>query len=116
MKGERIIFFKIVVDNNPRVWDTSYMSRAHNGSQAELESRKAATQEDKVAKDILVANHGSLVILKPVSEAGKNWLAENIGEDNGYQPMFPSIIAEPRYVEQILEGACNDGLTLGWGY
>jgi hypothetical protein len=66
-----------------------------------------------VQADILVANHGSLMILRPNTVEGGEWLESNIGEDNGYQPMWPSVVVEARYAQAILEGASRDGLNLG---
>jgi hypothetical protein len=65
-----------------------------------------------VNPDILIANHGSVVILKPVSNQGALWLESNIGQDSGYQPMWPSVLVESRYVQAVLEGAISDGLVV----
>jgi hypothetical protein len=54
--------------------------------------------------DFIFENHFSLVILRPVSDAGHAWIEDNIGEDNGYQPMYPSIVIEPRYAQNVLDG------------
>lgn len=61
--------------------------------------------------DVQVENHGSIVILSPVSDAALEWCDENIGQDNGYQPYWPNVVVEPRYVSDILEGMANDGLS-----
>jgi hypothetical protein len=79
---------------------------------ARRKEMKMTANNTAVKADILVANHGSLVILKPASDSGREWLDANIGEDNGYQPLWPSVVVEPRYVQAILEGASNDGLSL----
>ena len=62
--------------------------------------------------DISVQNQGSIVLLEPTSEAGREWLQENIGPGNGYQPYWPTAIVEPRYVEPIMEGMIEDGLEV----
>jgi hypothetical protein len=62
--------------------------------------------------DIQILNHGSLVLLKPTSDLGREWLESNIGQDNGYQPMWPTALVEPRYVSDIVDGAFGDGLEV----
>jgi len=62
--------------------------------------------------DFTVKNHGSIVLLVPETDAGRAWVEENIGCDNGYQPYWPTVLAEPRYVAAIVEGMQNDGLVV----
>ena len=72
------------------------------------------TPKQKVhSPDIQVENHGSIVLLVPETDAGRAWVKENIGPDNGYQPYFPqAVIVEPRYVAAIVEGMQNDRLVV----
>lgn len=60
--------------------------------------------------DIRIENHGSIVLIRPVSDAGQEWLDNNIGDDA--QMFGTAIAAEPRYVQAIIEGAECDGLTV----
>lgn len=62
--------------------------------------------------DISVQNHGSIVLLVPGSPAGQSWLEDHIGADNGYQPYWPTVVVEPRYVGNIIEGARAEGLAV----
>ena len=62
--------------------------------------------------DVTVQNEGSLVLLRPKTEAGTAWLDRNIGSDNGYQPYWPTVVVEPRYLEHIIEGMQDDGLVI----
>lgn len=62
--------------------------------------------------DMLVRNEGSIVLLVPSSQTGEEWLNENIGLDNGFQPYWPSVVVEPRYIGDILAGMTADGLTI----
>ena len=60
--------------------------------------------------DIRVENHGSIILLRPLTPAGSGWLDENIGPD---APSFGLAIAcEPRYVSDIIDGARADGLEV----
>jgi len=60
--------------------------------------------------DVNIENHGSLVLLRPLTEAASDWLDENISEDA--QHFGGAVVVEPRYVEAIVEGMQNDGLEV----
>ncbi len=62
--------------------------------------------------DFTVNNHGSIVLVVPNTQAGIDWANENIGKDNGYQPYWPTMVFEPRYVDQVLDGIRAEGLTV----
>lgn len=61
--------------------------------------------------DFSIENHGSVVFLKPLTQAGIDWANDNIGKDNGYQPCWPTILLEPRYVDNVVAGIRNAGLV-----
>ena len=61
--------------------------------------------------DILVENHGSVFLLRPVSSVGQAWLQENvIGEET--QLFGNAVVCEPRYVADIVFGARGEGLVV----
>ena len=62
--------------------------------------------------DVVIRDEGSVVLLEPQSEQARNWLGENIGQDNGYQPYWPTAVCESRYVEEIIHGMFQDGLVI----
>ena len=63
--------------------------------------------------DISVRGIGSSIItIEPLTDLAKEWIDEHIGADNGYQPYYPKIVVEPRYLHDILEGMVNDGLEI----
>jgi hypothetical protein len=62
--------------------------------------------------DVSYEDNGSIVIFHPRSVRGRNWLEDNIGADNGYQPYWPAVVVERRYVIPILEGLMADGLDV----
>ena len=62
--------------------------------------------------DVRVDHHGSIVFLVPMSDAGRLWLENNIGPENGYQPHWPTVLVEPRYVTPIIEGMLAEDLTV----
>lgn len=49
-------------------------------------------------------------VTDPADILARAWVDENIGKDNGFQPYYPTVIIEPRYLEAILEGIEGDGL------
>jgi hypothetical protein len=62
--------------------------------------------------DFIVENHGSIFLLRPVSDAASQWIDDHIGRDNGYQPYYPTVVIEHRYITNIVEGIVADGLVL----
>lgn len=61
--------------------------------------------------DFSYSNHGSIMILTPVSKAGEQWAAEHLPDDcpmwgrNGYA-------IEANYFGPIHDGILNDGLAI----
>jgi len=61
--------------------------------------------------DIRVMDEGSIVVLWPVSELAVDWLASNLDPD---APRWGGgFVVEARYVEDIVNGAVEDGLVFG---
>lgn len=63
------------------------------------------------APDVRVVDSGSIVLLTPLSAAAQDWFDEHLPED---RPMLAGATAvEPRYVDSILDGLGEEGLTCG---
>jgi len=60
--------------------------------------------------DFILENHGSIFLLRPQNERAVAWVDERIGSNNGYQPYFPTVVIEHRFVADILAGIRSDGL------
>jgi hypothetical protein len=60
-------------------------------------------------KDFNVENHGSIILLWPLTTAASEWITDHIPEDA--QVFGNAIVVEPRYIEDILAGITADGLT-----
>ena len=60
--------------------------------------------------DFTLANHFSICLLQPVTEAARNWIDEHIPDDA--QVFGSAIVIEPRYVRDILLGVQADGLSV----
>lgn len=61
--------------------------------------------------DIVIDNHGSVVILIGASEAGEQWLSDNLADDHMTFGRTGHVV-EPRYVGDILIGASEAGLAI----
>jgi hypothetical protein len=62
--------------------------------------------------DFICENHGSIFLLKPLTPSAESWLEENIGQENAFQPYWPTCVIEHRYVSDIVAGIENDGLAV----
>jgi hypothetical protein len=71
-----------------------------------LQNQKAPPTHDFVVED-----HGSIFLLRPLNDAARNWVEEHIGQDNGYQPYFPTVVIDHSCISDIVVGIQNDGLV-----
>ena len=78
-------------------------SETHDNSQ---------THPGRIQPDFVVENHGSIFLLKPLTVLATSWVEEHIGEDNGFQPYFPIIVIEHRFIADIVDGILSDGLAV----
>jgi hypothetical protein len=62
--------------------------------------------------DIVIENHGSIFLLRPISKSGREWLDQNIGDQNGFQPYWPTVVVEPRYIADVVNGIRGDNLEV----
>jgi hypothetical protein len=60
--------------------------------------------------DIRVDSHGSIILLHPATETAADWLRDHVAEDA--QWWAGALVVEPRYVEDIVNGAREDGLEV----
>ena len=70
-------------------------------------------QSSKQVTDILVENHGSIVLLRPISTHGADWIEQNILNVNEEAQTFgAALVVEPRYVADVVAGMRADGLKI----
>lgn len=60
--------------------------------------------------DVEIANHGSIVLVRPMTDAARAWLAENVSTEAIW--FGGSLAVEPRYIEPLIEGMKNDDLVV----
>lgn len=77
-----------------------------------VDSGSSPTHARTISPDFVVENHGSIYLLMPLTPSATSWIEEHIGQDNGYQPHFPTIVVEHRYIADIVDGIQNDGLAV----
>jgi hypothetical protein len=56
-----------------------------------------------------VENHGSIVLVRPLTEAVDQWLLENCSGDLLW--IGNALAVEPRYVESLVAGMVEEGFT-----
>ena len=61
--------------------------------------------------DFKVQYHGSIYLLEPQTAGAKQWAEENIGQENGFQPYWPTVVIESRYANDVIGGLESDGYT-----
>lgn len=61
--------------------------------------------------DVNVENHGSIVLVRPLTAQACQWCDDHIPDDA--QWFGKAVVVEPRYVAAIVQGMQNDGLTVG---
>ena len=53
-------------------------------------------------QDFSVENHGSIVLLRPLTQAGIDYVNREIGSQNGFQPYWPTVVFEHRYIDAFI--------------
>ena len=57
---------------------------------------------------------GSLFVVNPLNDKARAWLADNVDKDEGFQPYWPTVIVEHRYIDALVGGMRREGgLTVG---
>ena len=60
--------------------------------------------------DVEVENHGSIVLVRPLTPAAKDWIAEHVAGETTY--WAGAVACEPRYVDDLIDGMMGDGLVV----
>lgn len=80
---------------------------------ASTDTAKTSPQPEPISPstpDFFVENHGSIVLLRPVTPAANEWVEQHIPDDAQY--FGNAVVVEPRYIEGIVNGIQNDGLEV----
>jgi hypothetical protein len=69
-----------------------------------------STEQSK-QPDFRVDNHGSILVLKPLTAAAKEWVADHLAHPET-QTWGGGTVVEPRFMEAIVQGIQDDGLEV----
>ena len=61
--------------------------------------------------DIRIENASSVVLIRPMTAAGREWVEENVQAED-WQQFGGAIAAEPRTVQAVIDGARADELEV----
>lgn len=61
--------------------------------------------------DIEVTSGGSVFLVRPLTDAGRDWLHENV-ESEGWQWLGDALAVEHRYIEPLVCGMVQAGLEV----
>lgn len=61
--------------------------------------------------DVEFLNHGSVIMVVPLSPAAKDWVDDNLALE-GWQWLGAGFACEPRYAGDLASGMESDGLTV----
>jgi len=84
------------------------MMSSHNDSFV----RSGNSPTRSVNPDFTLEGYGSIFLLSPQNETAIAWVNEHIGADNGFQPYWPTVVIEHRYIANIVRGIQNDELAV----
>jgi hypothetical protein len=62
--------------------------------------------------DVRVHDDGTRALVKPETDLARDWIRRHVSPD-GDQPHWPTLIVEPRFLDDLLVGMFNDGLRVG---
>jgi hypothetical protein len=82
------------------------MMSSHNDSFV----RSGNSPTRSVGPDFILEGHGSIFLLSPQNKNAIAWVDEHIGSENGFQPYWPIVVVEHRYIADIVAGIQSDGL------
>lgn len=62
--------------------------------------------------DFTLIDEGSILLLQPNTPEAEAWSHEHIGINAGYQPYWPTVVIEGRFLAPVLQGILDEGLTV----
>jgi hypothetical protein len=70
------------------------------GEPVRVETTRGVEPADSTRHDYLVSNHGTIYMLRPLNDAARQHLTENVGEEA--QWLGGALAVEHRYIEQLV--------------
>ena len=75
-----------------------------------MERQRGGGDARDAPRDFSIENHGSLYLVRPLTQQAKQWLRQSAPEEAQF--MGSAMAVEPRYVEGVLEAAREEGLNV----
>jgi hypothetical protein len=69
-----------------------------------------AAYDASTGTDFAVENHGTIILLQPLTRAASEWVEENLSADRLHYA--GAVVIEPRYLTDIVDGIRADGLEI----
>ena len=60
--------------------------------------------------DVVVEDHGSVVLVQPLTAQARDWIDENVQDDAMW--WSGGLVVEPRYVDDLANGMLDAGLEV----
>ncbi len=60
--------------------------------------------------DVRIAHHGSLSMVRPLTDAARQWIDDNVGGETSW--FGGALAVEPRYLDNLIDGMESDGLVV----
>jgi hypothetical protein len=80
-------------------------------SQKSYSASGSSPTKKKIKWDFRVEYHGAIPLPIPLFDHGLRWVERCVGADNGYQPYYPTVILEPRFLDGVIAGIRRTGLV-----
>jgi hypothetical protein len=61
--------------------------------------------------DFLIADHGSIITIAPVSEAARDWIDESVASEP-WQWLGGALCVHHRYASNLIEGIADEGFDV----
>jgi hypothetical protein len=61
--------------------------------------------------DFRIENLGSIFLVIPITDAALTWIEEHVTRE-GFQPYWPTVVVEHRYIDDLVEGIRLDGMAV----
>lgn len=66
--------------------------------------------EERRAPDFTLTDHGSLVAVKPMNDAARDWISDNVGGETSW--WGGALMVERRYSDDLLNGIIGAGFEI----
>lgn len=69
-------------------------------------------QSKSQQSDFVIENYGSVLVLRPLTDAALDWVSRNIDRENSLAPYWPDIAIEHSSVPYLIDRLRESGLAV----